>query len=279
MTIDILSDLHLDFYFPANKTPDIDAVKSIFDPIFCNNKRKAGDVLIIAGDIGHYNHQNIQILQILQAEYYQHIICVLGNHDYYLVDYKSIDKYHNNAFNRANEMRELINEQDHIYCLDGTLIEIEGIRFGGCDSSYSNAYLQKYFPLQDDDSLINTMWKNEMNDYRMMRNINSYIELYNIEIKKLESIYDKCDVMITHVNPSYLHKHLPATYINNKFNTFFTFDGHKFLKNGTMKHWIFGHTHSKLEYNFHGVKCLCNPLGYPVENNNKEGDFIKSIDI
>ncbi|MDQ1341268.1 MAG: hypothetical protein QG567_2426, partial [Campylobacterota bacterium] len=62
MKIDILSDLHFDFYFPQDQKPDIGAVKSIFDPIFFMNKtRETGDTLVIAGDIGHSNAQNIEI--------------------------------------------------------------------------------------------------------------------------------------------------------------------------------------------------------------------------
>jgi len=280
MTIDILSDLHLDFYFQSATTPCVNEVKAVFDSIFYSTtESELCDILIIAGDLGHYNHQNIEILKIFQSEYYKYIICVLGNHDYYLVDYKSVDKYHNNSLHRVKEMRELINASENMYCLNGDVVEINGVKVAGCDSSYDNSYMQNYFPFLDDDSLINKMWKNGLNDYRMMGNINSYMEIYNIEINKLKSIYDKCDVMITHVNPSYLHEHMSSTYINDKFNTFFTFDGHKYMKEGNMKFWIFGHTHDNVEYEFHGVKCICNPLGYPNESKCKESIGIKRVEI
>jgi len=280
MTIDILSDLHLDFYFQSGTTPSVNEIKIVFDSIFYSTtESKLGDLLIIAGDLGHHNHQNIEILKILQTEYYKDIVCVLGNHDYYLVDYKSVDKYQNNSLYRVQEMRDLINASDNMYCLNGDVIELNGVKFAGCDSSYDNSYMQNYFPFLDDDSLINKMWKNGLNDYRMMGNINNYMEIYNIEIKKLKSIYDKCDVLITHVNPSYLHEHLSPRYINDKFNTFFTFDGHKYIKEGNMKFWIFGHTHDKVEYEFYGVKCICNPLGYPNESKYRESTEIKRIEI
>ena len=141
MIIDILSDTHFDTYFTQAQSSNIEAIKSIFDPIFFDNrKRETGDVLIIAGDIGHYNSQNMKILKIFQKEYYQHIVCVLGNHDYYLNNRIEQDDYDLNSFNRVNEIRELINAQENMYCLNGDVIEIDGIRFGGCYSSYSNAY-------------------------------------------------------------------------------------------------------------------------------------------
>ena len=109
MKIDILSDLHLDFYF--NPTVDITTknVKSFFDSIF--TKDDDVDTLIIAGDIGHYNYQNIEVLKIIKKEYYKNIICVLGNHDYYLLNDAIKKQYDNNSFNRVKEMRELINNE------------------------------------------------------------------------------------------------------------------------------------------------------------------------
>jgi len=88
MIVDVLSDLHLDFYFKPQLTTNANAnIVSFFRPILTDNDtREIGDVLIIAGDIGHYNEQNIEVLKTIQKEFYKHVICVLGNHDYYLVN-------------------------------------------------------------------------------------------------------------------------------------------------------------------------------------------------
>lgn len=280
MIIDILSDLHLDFYFPQQKAVDINGVKSIFDPIFFDNKKRdCGDVLVIAGDLGHFNSQNIKILKIFQKEYYKNIVCVLGNHDYYLVNSIAQDDYDLDSFNRVKEMRKLINEQKNMYCLDGNTIEIDGIKFGGCDSSYSNAYLRTYFPLADNYKANNEMWKNCINDYRFMYNVNNYDDIYKLELPKIEAVYKECDVMITHVNPSFLHKHMAQAYINQQSNIFFSFNGHQFIYEGTMKYWIFGHTHDALEYELDKVQCICNPMGYPSESNYAKNVAIKSIEI
>ena len=57
MKIDILSDLHFDNYFYNKYTKDdvINFYSQIIDFNSC------GDVLVIAGDLGHNNHQNIKI--------------------------------------------------------------------------------------------------------------------------------------------------------------------------------------------------------------------------
>ncbi|MDQ1267432.1 MAG: hypothetical protein QG560_75 [Campylobacterota bacterium] len=280
MKIDILSDLHFDFYFPQDQKPDIGAVKSIFDPIFFMNKtRETGDTLVIAGDIGHSNAQNIEILKIFQKEYYKHIVCVLGNHDYYLIGETQEKQYKRDSFKRVGEMRNLINSQENMYCLNGSVVEIEGVRFGGCDSSYSNAYMLAYYKHLNHPKYNNDLWKQSMYDAKAMFGIDRYNDLYKIELPKMEAVYKECDIMITHVNPSYLHRHMAASYKGNHTNMFFTFDGHRFMQEGSMKYWIFGHTHDRLEYEHTGVKCICNPLGYPSESYYGDDTVIKSINL
>jgi DNA repair exonuclease SbcCD nuclease subunit len=61
MKIDILSDVHFDNYFYSKYTND-DVIKFYSQIIDFNN---CGDVLVIAGDIGHNNQQNIKILKLL----------------------------------------------------------------------------------------------------------------------------------------------------------------------------------------------------------------------
>ena len=279
MKIDILSDLHLDFYF-NNKLPlSKDAVKSIFNQIFFNNnKREPADVLIIAGDIGHYNEQNIEVLKILQKVYYKYIVCVLGNHDYYLISHGQKKEYDNNSYNRANEMIKQINSQDNMYCLDGNVIEIDGIKFGGAMGWYDDSYTKEYYYTFTKKST-NNMWKNISMDSEYIHGINNYDDLYHIEYPKLKKVYQDCDVMISHINPSYLHEHINSTYHNDQGNTFFTFDGHDLLKNGSMKYWIFGHTHDAIEYELYDKKVICNPLGYPSESNYGDWIWIKTIEI
>jgi DNA repair exonuclease SbcCD nuclease subunit len=278
MKIDILSDLHLDFYFKPHLTTQENVV-SFFEPIFTqNNTRKIGDVLIIAGDIGHYNSQNIEVLKIVQKKFYKYIICVLGNHDYYLVNSDAKYSFKNNSFNRIDNMKHLIKKEKNIFCLDADIIEIEGIKLGGCNSWYDDSYVKKYFK-QFDVNYVNLLWKQYINDSRLIYGINNFDTIYKIEMEKLEKIYQNCDVMITHVNPSCSEEHINEKYHNNPTNTFFTFDGSKYYNNGTMKYWIFGHTHDSIEYEIGDVKFLCNPLGYPHESNFGNNAKIMSFEI
>ena len=278
MIIDILSDLHLDFYFEPHLTT-AENVTSFFELVFTdNNTREVGDVLIIAGDIGHYNEHNIEVLKIIQKEFYTHIICVLGNHDYYLVDSESKYAFENDSFKRVADMRKLINQEENMYCLDSEVIEIEGIRFGGVDSWYDEGYVKRYYP-QFDSNHINVLWNGSINDSRLIKGISRFDDITKLEMLKLENIYKNCDIMITHVNPSIDEEHINEKYHNSPINTFFTFDGCKFYKDGSMKYWVFGHTHDEIEYEIEDVKFLCNPLGYPNESQYGDNTKMKSFEI
>lgn len=132
---------------------------------------------------------------------------------------------------------------------------------------------------QFDVNYVNLLWKQYINDSRLIYGINNFDTIYKIEMEKLEKIYQNCDVMITHVNPSCSEEHINEKYHNNPTNTFFTFDGSKYYNNGTMKYWIFGHTHDSIEYEIGDVKFLCNPLGYPHESNFGNNAKIMSFEI
>ncbi len=268
MKIDILSDLHLDFYFKGK--PKVQSVESVFSRIF--DKENIGDALIVAGDIGHNNKQNIQVLKLIKEIFgYKYIICVLGNHDFYLLDKSLRSNYDNSSILRAARMRKYINDQEGMYCLNGEVVVIDGVRIGGCDSWYDGEYIKENFdkvcPLWNvpkDAHYINQLWEHSLNDANYIYGMD-WQKKAELEKQKIEKIYQDVDIMITHVNPSLAKEHTSRSYRETETTGFFTFDGRKYLEKGSMKYWIYGHTHDAMEYEMQGVRCICNPLGYPSE--------------
>jgi len=283
MKIDILSDLHVDFYF--RKKPTESSVRELYGNILGDNTghreiTQGGDILVVAGDIGHHNKQNIQVLKLIKEIFgYKHIICVLGNHDYYLIDHASRENYGYHSIFRTERMRDIINKEDGMHCLDGNMIEIDGIKFGGCDSWYDGAYIREHFWKKSEEYMygyISLLWRRTMADsvYLLAMDWQAYAK---VEKEKLQRIYHDVDVMITHINPSVKKEHTDRMYRDEDTTGFFTFDGSKLLKNGNMKHWIFGHTHNRTKYEMYGIKCICNPMGYPNESIN--GHNIRPMQI
>jgi DNA repair exonuclease SbcCD nuclease subunit len=286
MTIDILSDLHIDFYFHQPVITE-EMVRSVYEHIFTDSgKRKVGDILVVAGDLGHNNNQNIVVLHWIRKIFgYSHIVCVLGNHDYYLTNGEARSIYGLKSIHRIEGMRNLLNGQDGVHCLDGNIIEIEGTRFGGCDSWYDGKYITEHFGekcpvwnVPKDAHYINELWKHNLADADYIYGI-GWMELFEIEREKIEKIHKDVDIIITHVSPSVKKEHVSPEYRDGQLTGFFTFDGREFLEYGSMKYWIFGHTHNAIEYESYGVKCICNPMGYPGENGGGLLTRIRSIEI
>ena len=282
MKIDYISDLHIDMYFDAHKELEEEAFRTLFEDIILDHgNRKPGNVLVIAGDLGHSNAQNQRMLFILQKLYYKDIVFVLGNHDYYLTE--DLDsKQYKDSFERVSEMREWAGKQKHIHCLDGTVVEIEGIKFGGCDGWYDGTYAYRHFEQNSylpKESVLADLWRTSNIDPKRIKGVKHFKELWEVERKKIHKVYRKCDVMVTHTNPSIKKDHWVESVRENKTNAFFTFDGLGYAKSGSMKYWLFGHTNTVNAYEAYGVQFKCNPIGY--DDGSYMGDWskIRSIEI
>ena len=259
-----------------------DQFYSLYDNIILDIKvfNKVGNTLIIAGDLGHYNSQNIKVIDWLKQRYYENIVLVLGNHEYFLVNKKMIEKYGSNSLNKIKEYKEMLSKKDGVYLLDGQVIEIDGVKIGGSMGWYSSAYLKHMYPYKSiSKRSLNHQWRNSMVDNKYIYGLEDYDGFYAEEYKKLNNIKDKCDIMVTHMNPSFLENNLSERFKGNQGNTFYCFNGHNLMKEGIMKYWVYGHTHDDKEYEYEKVNCICNPMGSPEESQMGRNVIIKQIKI
>jgi len=286
MKIDFLSDIHLDFWVKQNN-PQHPRFHRQMNEMLDNilpEKDNYGDVLVIAGDIGHNNQQSLWLFIELK-KYYKNIIVTYGNHDLYLLSNSMVSKYKAKSKNRINELKEIC-ENLGIHFLNGNIIDIQGVRFGGTCSWYN-------LPTSQDIQ----SWKKVMNDSRRIYNgyamqsygmYQSYSQpstnwdtqkFWEEEKTKLLDIAEKgCDVFITHValNEPTLEEGMDPKFINDTYNIFYYTDNIELLKKSGCKIHIHGHTHQHLDYTKEGVRIVCNTLGYPTEKINGK---IKKIEI
>lgn len=267
MKVHYCSDPHIDMWFPFAKI-DNKRINILFNS---NLPLEKEEVLVIAGDLGHSNTQNKDFLILLQKHYFENIIFVLGNHDYWLFPDNDA-KVFKTTKERIEDMREWAKGQHNIHCLNGDIIEIDGVKFGGCDSWYDGSYyyLHHYSPYSHS---LETFWKTWMNDYEYVSWDgwqNSFYDLFSIEKEKIKAVYQKCDVMITHVSPSIASEHLNPKDIDNKICSFYCFDGAEYVEKGTMTHWIYGHSHEVKEFILADKKVCTNAIGY-IDQNMKIG--------
>jgi predicted phosphodiesterase len=278
MKIDIISDLHQDFYIKEKNKQSPKFLKQVIDfaDLIINEEQEPGEVLVLAGDFGHYNQQTMFLLIELKKTY-KDIIVVPGNHDRYLVSGAQISKYNSKSSERIEELKTICTELS-VHYLDGNIIEINNVRFGGTGSWYN-------LPSEMD---INS-WKKVMNDSRYIYDgyskqpygmYQSYSQpsrnwdtqkFYLSEKAKLINVSnEKCDVFITHValNEPSAEEGMFHEYINDHNNIFYYTDNMQLLKDSKCKVHIHGHTHQNLDYTKDGIRIICNPLGYPGETYN-----------
>lgn len=278
-TFDCISDIHIDSWVSIRLSEFTQEL--LFHKLIKNIlPENPSDGIVIAGDIGHYNKQNILFYRILK-QYYKKILWVHGNHDMYLLSGEIKKKYLNNSFNRLNEMVLLSNDEENVEYLNGNTIEIDEVVFGGCSMWYNNDYAKKKWSKKEwtmnlGEKFITKIWgENDDNCKELYKlymadasliytkdEVFDYLKYFDEQKELMQSVYQKCDVIISHIGPdwsSVLDKwNMPPT-------TFFYFDGKEFLNTLTKKHpiWVYGHTHDTHYYKHpSGCFMVCNPLDY-----------------
>ena len=264
MLVDILSDTHFDSWFGYKEMPNKECILGLWRGL-----KPKGSYLIVAGDIGHNILQNIHILKALKETFYKEIIITLGNHDCYLVGFNLLETVHS----KMKKSKKLY-KQNGIIVLDGDVVEIEGITFGGAMGWSNDAYILKHQhsllgitlskQFENLHAFINHLWQGDL-DSRGTR-LEHFDALYSEEYAKLKAVHQHCDVMVSHFNPSIQMEFQTKGYERNPFTTFFCFDGEELVLNTRAKLWIYGHTHECKTYSWHNKKFITSALGYKSEH-------------
>lgn len=176
--IDIMSDLHLDFYMDFNHDLSFNIQK------FIQNARdnldsKNDEVLIVAGDISHFNKASKELLTQV-AKIWDNVLVIPGNHDWYLQN-KGEDRY-NDLIN------SLMNVENITFLMDKVdIFEHKGIKFGGATMIYNLDRISDY-----------AMWKSIMSDHRFMSR--EFVQSRNKkDIDYYKNVINEVDVFVSHV--------------------------------------------------------------------------------
>lgn len=265
MKFDVISDIHIDFWIKL-KSHNPTKMKKLIDSFVLEIlPEEPSDLLIIAGDLGHYNWQNELLLRSLK-EHYLFILMVAGNHDFYLDSPSQKVKYEQNSTLRWNEMKGLCEEIDGVHVLEGDTFVHNGVTYGGTGMWYDFSYsMQKqgysYLDMESE-------WHQNANDSAMIfgerRNV---MDTFYQELTRLESVIDKCDVIITHVSPD--ASMMAERFKIDSFAGCFYFDGERFFNQIQNKIWIFGHVHDRYSYEKYGCWFINASLGYKSDNRDR----------
>jgi len=245
MLIQILSDLHLEFHTDKGEE-------------FISNLRCKQDIdaMIIAGDI------SISTSLISSLDRISHelsdipVFFVLGNHDYYGGDTKTVGR----------KVRELVSKRDNLFWLDNTSHALKCKTGETLKIIGSTLWFRQTREAKEQT--------HNLNDFSLIRGFVPWVyDENNKAISFIEKEIADADIIVTHHLPSY--SCVSEKWSWSPINCYFVCDLDYLLKKEERsRYWIFGHTHEPVEEEINGVKLICNPFGYiGIENTKYQDEY------
>ena len=272
MKLQIISDLHLEFN----------------DNIVINNA--GADILCLAGDIclaqhlhrhpighlpnnaekGHLAARYRKFFDQVSNEFDQ-VLYIMGNHEHYSGRWNDT----------AAHLREALEPWDNITLMDDSWLNFGNVRIVGT-SLWTN--------LNSGDPITMLSVKDMMNDYHAItiKNGAAYHKLrpmdtFNAHTRAVETIKLAAEtwrgdvVVLGHHAPS--RQSIHERYKNDwLMNGAFCSDLDEYiLSQDKIKLWIHGHIHNPFDYMIGECRVVCNPHGYPRENNMFNGSLVVDV--
>lgn len=248
MKIRYFSDLHLEFIEDNEMNTFLKQI-----PLPNNNEK---EICILAGDIGHPHDNKYDIFMKFISNHFTKSFVISGNHEYY---------HNTRTIEETNQfMENYFIQYENISFLHNTYEYYENKCFIG-SVLWSNIKEPKY----------------TINDTKMIPHLD--VDKYNQMNKECVAFLEKtiqtnenC-VVITHHMPS--HSLIDQKYKNPillPYNQWFYCDMESLFV-PQIKAWFYGHTHMPSSKKIKEIPFICNPIGYPGENN--KNDFSLHIII
>ena len=245
LCIALLSDVHLEY----NIQLDLNLPEA--------------DVLVCAGDIGSpFTKIYTQFLQKM-VQKYKYVILVPGNHEYYQHS-QVLNLTHPRPMSEVEQKIEGLCKELGVIFLQKSSVKIEGVLFLGCTL------------WGDPTSSGGEDWWNERYDAKHVadfKSVDDYLRLHQDHRDWLTTQLRRKSklkrVVVTHHLPSY--ELIEPKFKDSPKNGYYTSNSDELVKKADL--WFAGHTHCFIDKKVQGVRCICNPVGYPWEECPYHPDF------
>lgn len=253
MRIHLISDTHIEMGY----TPDVTAV---------------ADVIVCAGDIGTLdtprNCYRLKKFFLKLKKNCDHVIWVLGNHEFYNSDY-------NDVLGRANRLAQQVGI--HLLDIEFTpSVEIDGVKFWGTTF---------WTDLGNKNWYIATEVRKGLNDYYVIKKDGKKLhtdDTFQFWKDSVAQIDWDADVVITHHSPVNIpHRRFQYNKLTHGFQSF---DLHlkQAIEDSKIKYWLYGHTHDSRVKDYDRTIVCSNQHGYITwqgkEETGYDPKFIIEID-
>ena len=237
MKIQYASDLHLEFRDNARYLREHSLIP-------------AGDILLLAGDIGYLNDDNYGVHPFWDwvSDNFRQTLVVPGNHEFY----KSGD---------VGTIKNgcIVEIRPNVKCYYNSVVTIDDIDFILCtlwaNIPVSNAYVTEqsvsdFSRIAYNGRLLNAYCFNEAHQKSV-----KYLT------ETIQSNTNRKRVVVSHHVPTFLC--LAEEFKNSRINGAFVAEMYDFIFDNQIDYWIYGHSHRNMpEITINGTKLLCNQLGY-----------------
>lgn len=246
MRVRVISDIHLEFL-------DMAETDSIIQKIVAAKEDR--DVLVLPGDIGYPELLNYTRFVQAMSRHFRWVFLLPGNHEYYRSTVEETDR----------QIERLCTILPNVVFLKNTMMEYGGYVWIGA-----------------------TLWSHitnpnfSTNDTRHIHglDVDGYNRMHQQDRRYLQDALqavpsDKKMIVMTHHLPSF--QLIARDYKDNPYNQCFAADMDDLLRShhDRIVLWVHGHTHTPLDRHLHGIRIVCNPIGYRGENHHS--DFAKTV--
>ncbi len=220
----------------------------------------SADVVILAGDT-HPGSKGI--FWAMETFPGTPVLYILGNHEYY-----------GEAMPSHILKLKMLALGSNVRVLENDALTIGDVVFLGCT-------LWTDFELFGNPRVAGYYATESMTDYRKIRISPDYRWLRSVDTagihfssrRWLTGQFDQHRgekmVVVTHHAPS--KKSLPEGYEDDILNAAYASDLNEFVENSGASLWVHGHLHKPKDYFLGSTHVICNPRGYPHEENNRFG--------
>lgn len=272
-----LSDVHLEFHydlFDGGHGKAAAMVKELLPPLPTDKKT----VLIVNGDLATaYKAQRVvTFLQLVQPRF-RHVIYVLGNHEHY---HGTFDATEDALLDAMHDSQQLEMDAITVAGNRARVAVINGVRFI-CGTLWTD-YL-------DNNEECKASAARYLNDHQTIKlsgaeprlvTPDDLLSVFRGTVsdfgQALERAPDKKrTVVVTHHMPSFqaVDPMFTLSPRDRLLNGAFASDLDEFILAYQPAYWFFGHTHTPYRGKIGETTLVCNPVGYPNENNLGRGRY------
>lgn len=250
MHIQIMSDLHREFYNEIEYRPEID---------------KDADFIVIAGDISTVPMTSATYLNDIAEQTKGTIIAIPGNHEYYGNIYPSAVQSYKTAIKlqKHNKRIKFLNKQ--FFAPEGTDIAFLCATLW-TDFDKGREIVPCLLGMNDFEVIYTEELGGRLMPHDVIKEHKHTLEFFSDAIEG--PLAGKRIIVVTHHAPSY--KSIIERFKRSRINAAYASSLERFIEKYEPMTWIHGHCHNFLDYQLGPTRVICNPVGYPQEDDYKE---------